>query len=226
MPRTPAVGNPAWYKGAFLTGVAAITAGLTVSRTTCYAGCGGVHASIKDTTFTGTGDAVNPYFRVEATFDWGYSSDTRTVTDEFGRSIRLVDQQLGAEAFYIYPEGSEGTQTLTINLRVFNSLDGSFITASTSTNITVSALPTSMLRMYISTAGDDANDGNDPNGFALTAATLTNATKRLNQTGLFAGYNHTTTNNVDIGAAQHTEVASVLTGGLITHPGLNGGIRG
>ena len=82
-----------------------------------------------------------------------------------------------------------GTYTLTLTVRGMSAVSGTVIEASTSTNITVTAA-TATKNWIDATNGNDANDGLDPWGFALTTASYTHSTRELTQTGAFASYTH------------------------------------
>ncbi|MDA9090790.1 hypothetical protein N9J84_01650 [Porticoccaceae bacterium] len=62
-------------------------------------------------------------------------------------------------------------------------------TASTTINITVNE-PTHTHQWFDGLNGDDANDGNDPWGFACTNANYTESTGQLTETGKFTSYDH------------------------------------
>jgi hypothetical protein len=62
-------------------------------------------------------------------------------------------------------------------------------TASTTINITVTE-PTYTHQWFDGLNGNDANDGNDPWGFACTNASYTESTGQLTETGKFTSYNH------------------------------------
>lgn len=79
-----------------------------------------------------------------------------------------------------------GTYTVT---RVSRAPDGvgGYTSFTKTRTITISAMPTAVDHYWYSNTGDNANDGRDPHGFALSAATYTEATGELTEVGAFSG---------------------------------------
>ncbi len=204
-----AVGKPSWYLGARVDSATAITPVITSNYTSGNVPCQ-VQVSIQGTTVTGDSKY---YGHIEVSWDFGDTGDTRTANNEFGKSVNLNNGQVGREAAYVYMK--PGSYTITANYRIWNGV--SLITATQTLSFTVNPIPSNALRMYISTSGSDSNDGNDPNGFALTGATWTASTKTLTKAGAFTSYNHATATapTYDL---QKTNIIYISggTGGVVT----------
>ena len=174
--------KPSWYLGATVETATKINAVITGSNSSGNIPCS-VHVSIEGTSIDGS-DKYYGY--IECSWDFGDSDNQRTATDQFGKSVNLNNEQVGREASYVYMK--PGTYTITGRFRLWNGSE--FLESSAAYIVTVGDIPSNALRMYISNAGNDSNDGNDPNGFALTSGSWNSSTKTLTSSGSFTSYDH------------------------------------
>lgn len=94
--------------------------------------------------------------------------------------------QTSGEATFLIREAGSYTLTLTTT-----GLDSSGDPISNTITETITVTEPSVDRVFIDAlGGDNANDGNDPHGFALTAGAYTESTKALVEVGAFASYDH------------------------------------
>lgn len=130
-----------------------------------------------------------PYEDLEFYWDFGVdSADAEEVWDPtIGKTTR-AHKQYGPEACYLYR--TPGQYTITLTVRGKSSGGAEFISETTTLDVTVSEYAPDYIQWIDPDTGDDANDGFDPWGFALTGASYDDGTKRLTATGAFAGYDH------------------------------------
>ncbi len=108
-----------------------------------------------------------------------------------------------------------GNFTLTLTIRGDDGAGG-YITAQTTASITTSAY-TGTHKWY-DAAGNDANDGLDAYGFAVTGGSYNDTTKELTKTGAFTSYGHAVA-TADDHVTYHSNFV-YLTGGTGITPGL------
>src|SRR5690606_25290569 len=158
----PQVGDPIWFFGQKNASITAITPVITLSRSSGNAPLF-VRATAASTTATGSSD---PWGEVE--FAWETNqNDSRNnyVHPVHGDTVSLDKDQKGGEAWFCFWE--EGTYTVALRCRAWTG--SGWVTASTSTTVTVSdfSRDTADNRFVDSANGNDANDGFDPNGFGI-----------------------------------------------------------
>jgi len=176
--------------------------------------------------FQASGSAVTatgtdrPYEDLEYAWTLTFNDDS-AITDEEGLSNYNSRATKNQNTDQIEPEAvfvirAPGTYKLTMDVRGTDGVGG-FTTASTTATITVSAY--SSAHIWIDKgAGNDANDGLDPWGFAITSGTYTDSTKTITKTGAFSSYNHTTATAAANITLRYNYI--YLTGGTGITPGL------
>jgi len=139
--------------------------------------------------------ALNPYLDLQYRWKLTYADDSPVedlegITDpRDGSAVNIFDndscdpefscivREAGDYKLTLYAEGMTSTP-LTVRQEIATELFT--VTEDTNTH-----------NWYDGTNGNDANDGLDPYGFALTTAIYTESTKELTQAGAFTSYDHT-----------------------------------
>ena len=144
-------------------------------------------------TRTKTSNAVNPYLDLE--YRWTITNNDDSAVENLelildprtGNYINPYTDQISPEATFILRE--PGTYKVTLTARGMSSTFGTVIEQTRTETVTVTASTLSKV-WYDGLSGNDANDGLDPWGFALTTASYTESTKELTQSGAFTSYVH------------------------------------
>lgn len=134
--------------------------------------------------------AINDYEHVEYRWTVTYSDDSAVeYNDEITNPITSVAANPYTDT--ISPEGTfllrkAGTYKIILDARLMAS-DGQTYHDTFTDTVTI-ADNTQTHKFYDPVSGNDANDGLDPNGFALTAGVYTESTGVLTETGAFTGW--------------------------------------
>lgn len=195
-------GDTVFFFGYPHVSVSAISIDSIVVKTTSNELPKALMASASDVSATGTrllsNSAFNPYQDLEFRWTLTYSNgnpveDLEEIIDpRDGTATNPYTDQISPEFDCIIRE--PGSYLLKLTVRGMSGTPLEVIEETATQAITVVANTLAHL-WYDGTDGDDANDGLDPHGFALTNASYTEATKELTQVGFFSGYTHNVSMN-------------------------------
>lgn len=158
-----------------------VTGGITCSRTSGNTPC---FIQVSGSAITATGTSV-PFEDLDFRWDFGDPSGTENfVIPGGGCVVNANNWQQGPEAAYCYRSAGTFTVTLTVTAKVAS---GSYISAQTTQNITVSDFSASGGDWYFDSGATGTNDGtSQANAFTLMtggSADMTNLVAKLNTTG-------------------------------------------
>lgn len=139
-------------------------------------------------TLTLSGKTLSAYMHLEHKWTLTYNDDSPVASDgeiidpNELTPVNMYTDQIGGEAVFILHE--PGTYKLTLTTTSANGV------SEVATKTITANVPTYAHKWFDPASGDNANDGKDPHGFALTNASYTESSGALTQTGFFASYDH------------------------------------